>query len=204
MKNKKWIKVFIVSAIVAIAIVICVVVIKYFVARRPFYYAGTLETTKVVISSRVASDVSDVYVIEGDNVSVGQPLMEMSCDVYKILAQQIDKDYMAACGSEVDLLKTFSETFSAFNTALKPVMQYLLNNNNTGTKLLYLREWGDSLHSQFKHDVHCYHIVNIEFSDGSSATQNDMASGDVIVNAYPLDWELIYELSDSITPSKQK
>ena len=68
----------------------------------------------------------------------------------------------------------------------------------------YLRQWGDSLHSQFKHDVHCYHIVNIEFSDGSSATQNDMASGDVIVNAYPLDWELIYELSDSITPSKQK
>ena len=96
MKNKKWIKVFIVSAIVAIAIVICVVVIKYFVARRPFYYAGTLETTKVVISSRVASDVSDVYVIEGDNVSVGQPLMEMSCDVYKILAQQIDKDYTRA------------------------------------------------------------------------------------------------------------
>lgn len=96
MKNKKWIKVFIVSAIVAIAIVICIVVIKYFVARRPFYYAGTLETTKVIISSRVASDVSDVYVIEGDNVSAGQPLMEMSCDVYKILAQQIDKDYARA------------------------------------------------------------------------------------------------------------
>ena len=71
MKNKKWIKIFIVSAIVAIAIVICVVAIKYFVARRPFYYAGTLETTKVIISSRVASDVSDVYVIEGDNASTG-------------------------------------------------------------------------------------------------------------------------------------
>ena len=67
--------------------------------------------------------------------------------------KQIDKDYMAACGSEVDLLKTFSVTFSAFNTALKPVMKYLLNNNNVGTKLLYLREWGDSLQKQFKHDV---------------------------------------------------
>lgn len=145
-------------------------------------------------------------VVHGFNCTTG---IGISSNTSRLLSEykkwkQIDKDYMAACGSDVDLLKTFSETFSAFNTALKPVMQYLLNNNNTGTKLLYLREWGDSLHSQFKHDVHCYHIVNIEFSDGSSATQNDMASGDVIVNAYPLDWELIYELSDSITPSKQK
>ena len=145
-------------------------------------------------------------VVHGFNCTTG---IGISSNTSRLLSEykkwkQIDKDYMAACGSDVDLLKTFSETFSAFNTALKPVMQYLLNNNNTGTKLLYLREWGDSLHSQFKHDVHCYHIVNIEFSDGSSATQNDMASGDVIVNAYPLDWELIYELSDSITPLKQK
>lgn len=145
-------------------------------------------------------------VVHGFNCSTG---IGISSNTSRLLSEykkwkQIDKDYMAACGSEVDLLKTFSETFSAFNTALKPVMQYLLNNNNTGTKLLYLREWGDSLHRQFKHDVHCYHIVNIVFSDGSSATQNDMASGDVIVNAYPLDWELIYELSDLVTPLKQK
>lgn len=96
MKNKKLIKIFIVSAIVIIAIVVGIVVAKYIFARRPFYYAGTLETTKVVVSARVASDISDVYVIEGDNVSEGQPLIEMSCDVYKILAQQIDRDFERA------------------------------------------------------------------------------------------------------------
>lgn len=96
MKNKKWIKIFIVSAIVIIAIVVGIVVAKYIFARRPFYYAGTLETTKVIVSARVGSDISDVYVIEGDNVSMGQPLMELSCDVYKILAQQIDKDFERA------------------------------------------------------------------------------------------------------------
>ena len=145
-------------------------------------------------------------VVHGFNCSTG---IGISSNSSRLLSEykkwkQIDKDYMAACGSEVDLLKTFSVTFSAFNTALKPIMQYLLNNNNVGTKLLYLREWGDSLQKQFKHDVHCYHIAKIEFSDGSSATQNDMASGDVVVNAYPLDWQLIYELSNSITPSKVK
>ena len=96
MKNLKLFKGFAVATIIVVAIVVGVVVIKYFVARRPFYYAGTLETTKVLVSARVASDVSDVFVIEGDNVSVGQPLMELSCDVYKILAYQIDKDYARA------------------------------------------------------------------------------------------------------------
>lgn len=96
MKNKKLIKIFVICVVVLVGFIVGVVVARYWIARRPFYYAGTLETTKVVISSRVASDVSDVYVIEGDNVSTGQPLMEMSCDVYKILAQQIDKDFARA------------------------------------------------------------------------------------------------------------
>ncbi len=65
-------------------------------AGRPFYYAGTLETTKVLISSRVASDVTDIYVNEGDMVARGQSLMQLGCDTYKILAMQIDGDYERA------------------------------------------------------------------------------------------------------------
>lgn len=96
MKKLKWIKVLLVCMVAATVIVVCSVVIRYFIAERPFFYAGTLETTKVLISSRVASDVSDVYVIEGDNVSEGQPLIELSCDVYKIFGAQIDKDFERA------------------------------------------------------------------------------------------------------------
>ncbi len=72
------------------------IVVGYFVRRRPFYYAGTLETTKVIISARVPSDIASVFVAEGDNVSVGQPLMELGCDAYKILARQIDNDFNRA------------------------------------------------------------------------------------------------------------
>ncbi len=96
MNNDKIKKIFLISASVVMVVVIGILVARYFIARRPFYYAGTLETTRVIISSRVASDISDVYVIEGDNVSTGQPLMELSCDAYKILARQIDKDYERA------------------------------------------------------------------------------------------------------------
>lgn len=93
MKNKKIVKFFVGVVVVVVAVAIVAVVIKHFVARRPFYYAGTLETTNVVVSARVASDVSGVFVIEGDSVSEGQPLMELSCDVYKIFAVQINREF---------------------------------------------------------------------------------------------------------------
>ena len=91
--NAKWMRVFIwACAVVTIAIIVGLVV-HHFVKKRPFVFAGTLETTKVTLASRVAADISDIFVIEGDNVSVNQPLIKMSCDAYKILARQIDGDY---------------------------------------------------------------------------------------------------------------
>lgn len=96
MNDEKVKKIFMISAIVVIAVVIGMLVVRYFIARRPFFYAGTLETSRVMVSSRVASDILEVYVTEGDNVSAGQPLLELSCDAYKILARQIDKDYERA------------------------------------------------------------------------------------------------------------
>ncbi len=74
-------------------IVVAVVFINRLIEKRVFYYAGTLETTKVVLSARVASDVANVFVAEGDNVYMGQPLIDLSCDAYKILARQINKDF---------------------------------------------------------------------------------------------------------------
>lgn len=91
--NTKWKRIFVWAFVVITIAIILGLVVHYFVKKRPFVFAGTLETTKVTLTSRVASDISDVFVIEGDNVSVKQPLMKMSCDVYKILARQIDSDY---------------------------------------------------------------------------------------------------------------
>lgn len=85
---------FIVGGVAAVCV--GVVILKHVLMSGPFYYAGTLETTKVVISARVSSDISDFYVAEGDTVVRNQPLLEMSCDAYKILATQIDNDFARA------------------------------------------------------------------------------------------------------------
>ena len=75
-----------------------------------------------------------------------------------------------------------------------------MNSDSIGKKVLFLRQWGDNLRSCFGHEVHCFHLVNLQFSDGKSAQKEDLKYDGVEINAYPLDWELIYELSDSITP----
>ena len=115
----------------------------------------------------------------------------------------VDKAFISKSGDNIDLIDTFSQAFQALYAAFKPVMVYLLNNNNVGKEITFLRQWGDFFQNGYGHDAHCYHIVDVKFKDGSSATKEEMASGDVVVNAYPIDWELIYELSNSITATEK-
>lgn len=91
--NRK--KVAIILAIIVVSLATMALVIR-FCMRGPFVYAGTLETTKVILTSRVASDVSAVYVEEGDAVTANQSVMDLSCDVYKVVATQINGDYERA------------------------------------------------------------------------------------------------------------
>lgn len=92
-KQKKMIRA---CGIAAAVIIAAFLVVKFVISHKPYSYAGTLETTKVIVSARVSSDISEFNVAEGDTVSNGQTLLTMSCDAYKILAQQIDNDYARA------------------------------------------------------------------------------------------------------------
>ncbi len=89
-------KILIIATVALVVFVVAVLVYQHWASRRSFVYAGTLETTKVIVSARVPSDISDIFVVEGDMVQQGQSLIELSCDVYKILAKQIDGDYARA------------------------------------------------------------------------------------------------------------
>lgn len=64
----------------------------YYEKSQPFSYAGTLETTKVIISSKVSSDITDFPVEEGDSLHKGDKILSMSCDVYKVMQKQLDND----------------------------------------------------------------------------------------------------------------
>ena len=84
-------------------IVLCVVLavfaavgIRKLILKKPFLYAGTLETTKVIVSSKISSDIVSFPVEEGDSIKKGQEILELSCDEYKVLARQIDNDFERA------------------------------------------------------------------------------------------------------------
>ncbi len=111
MRKKKIGFIFVVCLVIACAIA----GVHYWQTHQKFVYAGTLETTKVIISSKVASDIVKLPVHEGDEIKKNQLLVEMSCDAYKVLAPQINNDYERALGliqkghisqAEFDVLET--------------------------------------------------------------------------------------------------
>jgi HlyD family secretion protein len=58
--------------------------IKIFAFPSEFVYSGTLEATKVDLSSRLASAIAAVKVQEGDHVSEKQELVDLICDDVKV------------------------------------------------------------------------------------------------------------------------
>ena len=139
-------------------------------------------------------------VVDGFNGTSGGGI---SSNVLRLQAEykewkQVDKDFMSKVGENIDLVNLFQTAFLAFNDALIPVVQYLLDNQIICDNLLYMRKWGDLLSERYKHDIHCFHIVNVVFKDGSSATKEDMEHGETVVNGTVFEWEMIYGLTNSI------
>ncbi len=66
---------------------------RLYFEKEKFYYAGTLETTKVDISVQVASAVAKVHVQEGDSFKSGDLLVELSCEDYKNAAHFAHGNY---------------------------------------------------------------------------------------------------------------
>jgi HlyD family secretion protein len=64
----------------------------YFLSRE-FAYAGTLEATKVDLSSRLASTIAEVAVQEGDRVKAGQRLVGFLCDDTKVASDIADENF---------------------------------------------------------------------------------------------------------------
>jgi HlyD family secretion protein len=65
---------------------------KLYVSSQ-FRYAGTLEATKVDISSQVPSGVSTVDVREGDHVKQDQKLVSLACEDIRVASQLANENY---------------------------------------------------------------------------------------------------------------
>jgi len=85
--NKKK-RIFIVVAVIAIG-----VAVKMIFFSHQFQFAGTLEATKVDLSSRLASAIDTVKVHEGDHVTENQELVGLVCDDTKVVSDLANTNY---------------------------------------------------------------------------------------------------------------
>ncbi|MBF0361932.1 MAG: efflux RND transporter periplasmic adaptor subunit [Oligoflexia bacterium] len=63
------------------------------VNKEGFYYSGTVEATKIDLSSRLQSVVEKIYVDEGDEIKVGSPLVKLSCEDIIVALRQSKQDF---------------------------------------------------------------------------------------------------------------
>lgn len=87
---KRNIKRLLLLMVVLIAVII---LIPFLFLKKPFRYAGTLEVTKVDISSRLAGLITELIPEEGDKVQSGDTLVVLDCDDYKIAARLAKENY---------------------------------------------------------------------------------------------------------------
>jgi len=81
--------------ILVLLFIVCIGFIVYKNTKR-FYYAGTIESTKVDVPARVASVIASKDVKEGDKVDAGKLLFSFSCEDIKIADEMALTDYTRA------------------------------------------------------------------------------------------------------------
>jgi len=73
-------------ALILIAAAAAGVAVKFILYPKPFVYAGTLEATKVDLSSQLASTIREVKKQEGDRVKTGEDVVTLTCDDVRVAA----------------------------------------------------------------------------------------------------------------------
>ena len=128
-------------------------------SQEDFYYAGTVETTEIVVSSRLNSVIEVLHVREGDLVKKGQKLIDLSCEELKVAFDSAEKDFVRAkqlleAGSmnqeafdrakfkkdEVEVRLKWAEIFSPIEGVVLTSYHEVGEWVNTGTSLLSLAD----------------------------------------------------------------
>lgn len=86
MKNRK-------RLLIPAILIVILLVVRIVSLRSTFLYAGTIEATKVDLSSRVTSVIGTFDVEEGDKVVASQVLVRLSCEDIKLAADIASADY---------------------------------------------------------------------------------------------------------------
>lgn len=87
--NKKYL-------ILLLILVVALIAAVKLLNKSDFYYVGTIEATKVDISSRISSIISTIPAQEGQKVKKGDLLVQMACEDIKLNFEIAKKDFERA------------------------------------------------------------------------------------------------------------
>ncbi|MDR2795021.1 MAG: efflux RND transporter periplasmic adaptor subunit [Holosporaceae bacterium] len=72
---------------------LCQIFDSFQLENKKFMYAGTLEVTKIILSSRIASNIIYFGAEEGNVVKKGEIVVKLDDEVYQIASKQLNSDY---------------------------------------------------------------------------------------------------------------
>lgn len=81
------------TVLIIVCATACFALWTHFTSQKEFFYAGTLETTKVIVSSKVGTDILSLPLHEGDRVKRGETIARLNDDSFKVASAQLDADY---------------------------------------------------------------------------------------------------------------
>lgn len=112
-------------------------------------------------------------------------------DPKKLLSDSVWKDqerrFILSAKGNIDLHAAFVMTYNAMTHIIVPVMNYLLNWNEGGAKIMMLRNWIESLFT--REESKFFYL----------AETNDVGN----ITAIPVSWEIIYMITDSLHQKQQ-
>ncbi|HEX7673008.1 MAG TPA: efflux RND transporter periplasmic adaptor subunit [Bdellovibrio sp.] len=82
--------------VVVLGLLVLAFLVKIFFFRSDFYFAGTVEVTKVDVPARIPSVIEEMPVDEGNLVQKGQQLIKLSCEDVKVANDLAQLNYKRA------------------------------------------------------------------------------------------------------------
>lgn len=138
-------------------------------------------------------------IVHGFNGSTGLGISSSKSQLIKDHKgwNRYDRAFFQTVDENIDLLTVFRKAYEAFNKALAPIVQYLLEQESVKSDLLLLRKWGDWFTESFQEDVHSFHVFTSQSPDGTPVCMEGDVPIDTGWTFLAIDWDAIYGITNS-------
>lgn len=114
-----------------------------------------------------------------------------------------NRRYLISLETNIDLLEMFESVYEVLKKIQKQLIGYFLGTDRLKDRLLELREFMDSYFG--KENCTCFHLAHMVYQNKKDAPKWAFYQNKVAVefDAYPIDWKVLYELTDLLRESEE-